>query len=127
VSHEEAGGLVLLAALVVLIAWVGVIRWREEATRPPSWSTSQSIGIIPPPGYVPPIMAFDKTQPPDGSPETLLATAGSPCRARGCPATRYAPLDEHLITAHHRHNNLQVGKPLSGSPGTGDRPGRYEE
>jgi hypothetical protein len=93
-THEEAGGLVLLAALVLLILWVGAIRWREDAARYPG----------------PPVLQITTGASPDPwTPETSLQSAGSPCRADGCPAMRYAPLDEHLVTAHHAHDNRKPG------------------
>lgn len=45
---------------------------------------------------------------PPWTPETSLQSAGFPCRAPGCPAMRYAPLDEHLITAHHTYDNRKA-------------------
>jgi hypothetical protein len=105
-THQEAGGLVLLAALVMMIVVVLAARWH----RPPN----PNAGIT----YV-----YTETDPPVPEnyfyipPSAALSSAGSPCRAPGCPALRYSPMDEHSIQAHHRHDNLRVG-PIVAAPET---------
>lgn len=95
-SHEEAGGLVLLLTLVLMIVWVLILRWDSPAQDE----------VLHPTGH---ILVADSSERLGvrWTPETSLTSAGSPCRAPGCPAMRYAPLDEHSINAHHRHDNAR--------------------
>lgn len=86
-----ASGWIILGALVALIAVVVVLRWREDTTIARGLET-----------------ALAPVEPEPWTPSTALQTAGSPCRAPNCPAMRYAPLDEHLITAHHQHDNQKA-------------------
>jgi hypothetical protein len=32
------------------------------------------------------------------------------CRAPGCGASRYAPMDEHFINAHHRYDTRRTDR-----------------